>query len=128
MAENDPKGKLDIDALKVLIGSGEIDTVIVAFPDLYGRLVGKRCSGDYFLQKVAKSGTHACDYLLTVDMEMEPIDGYEFANWERGYGDFHLVPDFSTLRRLAWLEGTAMVICDLHGGDGQPIPVPVDRG
>ena len=123
MAENDLKGKLDLDALKVLIGSGEIDTVIVAFPDLYGRLVGKRCGGDYFLQKVAKSGTHACDYLLTVDMEMEPIDGYEFANWERGYGDFHLVPDFSTLRRLAWLERTAMVICDLHGGDGQPIPV-----
>ena len=98
MADNDDRGRLDQAALISLVDSGEIDTVVVAFPDLYGRLVGKRCSARYFLNHVAKAGTHSCNYLLTVDMEMEPVSGYEFANWESGYGDFHLVPDFGTLR------------------------------
>ncbi len=63
---------------------------------------------------MSKSGTHACNYLLTVDMEMEPVAGYEFANWQKGYGDFHLAPDFRTLRQASWLDRTAVVLCDLQ--------------
>lgn len=110
----DPKGMLSLDSLRTLVSSGKIETVIVAFTDLYGRFMGKRFEAGYFLCGVAEQGTHACDYLLTVDMEMDPVRGYRFANWERGYGDFHLVPDFDTLRLADWLDKTAMVICDVH--------------
>lgn len=88
--------------------------MLAAFPDLYGRLLGKRFDAGFFLEHVAREGTHGCDYLLTVDMEMEPVAGYALANWKRGYGDFHLVPDLSTLRRAAWLDGTALVVCDVR--------------
>ncbi|SVB12102.1 uncharacterized protein METZ01_LOCUS164956, partial [marine metagenome] len=88
--------------------------VLVVFTDLYGRFMGKRFDADFFLESAAKDGTHCCNYLLTVDMEMEPVPGYDLANWELGYGDFHMVPDLSTLRRITWLEKTAMVICDLE--------------
>ncbi len=100
--------------LTQLVRDGEVDTVIVAFTDLYGRFMGKRFDGEYFLEAVARDGTHACDYLLTVDMEMEPVPGYSFANWKKGYGDVHLVPDLSTLRLATWLDRTAMVICDVE--------------
>lgn len=109
--------------LNKLIESGEVDTVIAAFPDHYGRLVGKRFSGLFFRDSVAGSGTHACDYLLTVDMEMEPCDGYSFANWEKGYGDFHLVPDFGTLRIASWLPNTAIILCDLENEQHQAVAV-----
>jgi glutamine synthetase len=102
------------DQLAKLVRAGEIDTVLVVFTDLYGRFMGKRFDADFFLQEVMQHGTHGCDYLLTVDMEMEPVPGYEYANWERGYGDFHLVPDLKTLRRAAWLERTALVICNVE--------------
>ena len=105
---------LTLDQLTQLVDSGEIDTVLVVFTDLYGRFLGKRLDVDFFLEEAARHGTHACDYLLTVDMEMEPVSGYRFANWQRGYGDFHLVPDLATLRRASWLERTALVICDVR--------------
>ena len=108
------KGMLTMEALAANVESGDIDTVLVVFTDLYGRFMGKRFDAEFFLESAASDGTHACDYLLTVDMEMEPVPGYSFANWERGYGDFHLVPDLETLRRASWLEKTALVICDVH--------------
>lgn len=89
-----------------------IDTVLVVFTDLYGRFLGKRVDAEFFLDRVAASGTHACDYLLTVDMEMEPVPGYRLASWEQGYGDLHLAPDLATLRRASWLDRTAIVLCD----------------
>ncbi|MCA9149865.1 MAG: glutamine synthetase [Planctomycetales bacterium] len=107
-------GPLSVDDLQRHVEAEQIDTVIAAFPDLYGRLVGKRFDATYFVDSVIGAGTHACDYLLTVDMEMEPVPGYEFANWEKGYGDVHLAPDLRTLRRATWLERTAIVFCDVH--------------
>jgi len=96
------------------VEEGDIDTVVAAFTDIYGRFMGKRFDAGFFIDVVAREGTHACDYLLTVDMEMEPVQGYRFANWAKGYGDFHLVPDLRTLRRLSWSEKTALVLCDVH--------------
>jgi glutamine synthetase len=107
-------GLLSIDDLQRHVEAEQIDTVIAAFPDLYGRLMGKRFDATYFVESVAEAGTHACDYLLTVDMEMEPVAGYEFANWEKGYGDVHLLPDLATLRKATWLDKTAIVVCDVH--------------
>ena len=91
-------GVLDLESLTELAARREISTVVVGFSDLYGRLLGKRFDVDFFLEHISSHGTHACDYLLTVDMEMEPVSGYAFANWEKGYGDVHLVPDLTTLR------------------------------
>jgi glutamine synthetase len=107
------KGKLSVKQLKKKIKKGQIETVIIAFTDHYGRLVGKRFDADFFLESALENGTHGCDYLLTTDMEMEPIPGYKFANWELGYGDFHLVPDLNSLRMATWLDKTALVLCDL---------------
>src|ERR687887_1507644 len=104
---------MDVNELRGLVAQGEIETVVVAFTDHYGRLLGKRFDAEMFVDEIAKHGAHACDYLLTVDMEMDPVPGYKFANWELGYGDFHLVPDMKTLRRASWLEKTALVICDV---------------
>lgn len=107
------KGKLTIKELQNKVESEAVETIIVGFTDHYGRLVGKRFDAEFFLESVFKDGTHGCDYLLTTDMEMEPIAGYSFANWELGYGDFHIVPDLKTLRMADWLDKTALVICDL---------------
>ncbi len=104
---------MNLDELRTDIESGDIDTVVVAFTDHYGRAMGKRFDAEFFLESLG-AGSHACDYLLTVDMEMEPVDGYQYANWERGYGDFHLVADMSTLRRCGWAPGSAIVLCDVH--------------
>ncbi len=108
------KGMLTRSELEQEVAAGRIDTILVVFTGLYGNLIGKRFDADFFLEEAAAHGTHGCDYLLTVDMEMEPIPGYAFANWDRGYGDFHLVPDLSTLRRLSWQDRTAMVLCDVY--------------
>jgi len=108
------KGKINIKDLKKKVAAEEIETIVVAFTDHYGRLTGKRFDAEFSLESTAKSGTHGCDYLLTTDMEMEPVEGYEFANWELGYGDFHLVPDMNTLRLADWLDKTAIVLCDLQ--------------
>ena len=109
----DRNGRLTLSKLGDLVEKGSVDTVLVVFTDIYGRLMGKRFDAGFFLEDGAKHGTHACDYLLTVDMEMEPVPGYRFANWELGYGDVHLVPDLSTLRTASWLERTALVLCDV---------------
>ena len=98
--------------LKTRIEEGEIDTVIVAIPDVFGRLVGKRFTGQFYLQSVAEHGTHGCNYLLTVNMEMDPMDGFKLANWEAGFGDFAMRPDASSIRILPWQPGAALVICD----------------
>lgn len=108
------RGMMTLEELSHLVETGEVETVAVMFSDHYGRLAGKRFDAEFFLEEIAGAGTHACDYLLTVDMEMQPVPGYDFANWELGYGDFHLVPDLDTLRRASWLEKTALVLCDLH--------------
>jgi glutamine synthetase len=107
-------GLMTQDELTRQVDSGAIDTVLLVFTDHYGRFMGKRIDAEFFLDDAAKRGTHACNYLLTVDMEMEPVPGYRLANWEKGYGDFHLVPDFATLRVASWLEKTALVICDVE--------------
>lgn len=107
------KGLLDIPTLQKKVKKGKIETIVVAFTDHYGRLVGKRFDAEFFLESAVKGGTHGCNYLLTTDMEMEPVEGYQFANWELGYGDFHLVPDFNTLRVATWLKKTAIVLCDV---------------
>ncbi len=99
--------------MKRQVETGEIDTVVVAFTDLYGRFMGKRFDAEFFIEDAVENGTHGCDYLVTVDMEMEPVSGYEYSNWERGYGDFHLVPDFDTMRKASWLDRSAMVLCDV---------------
>jgi len=108
------KGMLTKSELAERVQQGAIETVIVAFTDHYGRLMGKRFDARFFLAEVVEHGAHACDYLLTADMEMNPVPGYRFASWERGYGDFHLVPDLATLRVASWLEKSALVLCDVH--------------
>ena len=110
--------------LRELVASGEVDTVVVAFTDHYGRTLGKRFDADFFLEDALDHGTHGCDYLLTTDMEMEPIPGYASASWAQGYGDFHLVPDLTTLRRAGWTERTAIVLCDVVDDDAHA-PVAV---
>lgn len=108
------RGMISVEQLTQMVAEETIETVIVAFTDHFGRLMGKRFDAEFFVDDVLAHGTHGCDYLLTVDMEMEPIPGYDYANWERGYGDFHLVPDFDTLRVASWLEKTALVLCDIE--------------
>lgn len=110
---------LTVDELGTAVAEGTIDTVAVAFTDHYGRAMGKRFDAGFFLDEVVGAGTHGCDYLLTVDMEMEPVPGYRYASWELGYGDFHLVPDMDTLCRAGWTDRTAFVLCDIaEVGDG----------
>ena len=112
---------MNIQTLRSRIQRGDIDTVIVAFPDVTGRLAGKRFVGNVFLDCIARQGTHGCNYLLTVNIEMEPQSGFRLANWETGFGDFKLMPDLQTLRALPWLPGTALVVCDFCREDGIPV-------
>ena len=105
-------GNLTFDQLKKAVTSGEIDTVVVCFPDMQGRLIGKRMHANYFLEG-AYEETHGCDYLLANDIDMEPVPGYAAANWEKGYGDFVMKPDLATLRLIPWLPATALVLCDV---------------
>ena len=120
-----PSGLIDAKELEALAKAGEIDTVLCMFTDLQGRFMGKRVLPYFFLEEILGSeGLHACLYLLAVDMEMEPLPGYEYASWETGYGDFQMVPDLSTLRVVPWLEKTAMVLCDIADEhDGSPVAV-----
>ena len=106
-------------SLQNRIRKGEIDTVIVAFPDVLGRLVGKRFTAGFFLDHVAGHGTHGCNYLLTVNMEMDPLEGFQVANWEAGFGDFEMSPDRDTLKILPWQEGAVLVLCDYRHHDGK---------
>ncbi len=108
--------------LKSDVAAGSIDTVLVAFPDMQGRLIGKRFQAEFFLSS-AIDETHGCDYLLANDIDMEPVPGYEAANWQKGYGDFVMKPDLSTLMKTSWLEGTALILADLvDHHHHEPIP------
>ncbi|KAA9165876.1 glutamine synthetase [Amycolatopsis acidicola] len=113
---------LTVEELRALAGTREIDTVLVALTDMQGRLQGKRCAVDYFLNEVVPQATEACNYLLAVDVDMNTVDGYEMSSWERGYGDFVLRPDLSTLRRIPWHEGTALVLADVEWVEGGEVP------
>jgi glutamine synthetase len=112
---------LSFDQLKAAVASGEIDTVVAAFPDMQGRLIGKRFQAEFFVGG-AHEETHACDYLLANDIDMEPVPGYQAASWDKGYGDFILKPDLATLRRTPWLEGTALVLCDVLDHHHHDVP------
>src|SRR5437867_914605 len=114
-------GRLDARGLEALVRKGEIDTVLTVVPDHYGRLMGKRMVGRHFVDHVLADGVHACIYLLTVDMEMEPQTGFKLTSWERGYGDMKMVPDLGTLRVIPWLAKTALVFCDVYTEEGEPI-------
>lgn len=112
------RGMLTPGELDRLMAAGEIDTVIVGFTDMQGRLTGKRVSARLFVEEVAAHGAECCDYLLAVDVEMNTVDGYRMSSWESGYGDMVMRPDLSTLRVIPWLPGTALVMADLHWGSG----------
>jgi glutamine synthetase len=109
------------DELHSEVESGAIDTVVVAFTDMQGRLMGKRLQAEFFLEDALDHGVEGCNYLLALEMEMDPVPGYQIASWERGYGDFRLAPDLGTLRRIPWLEGTALVLADVLWHDGSPV-------
>ncbi|RSN40883.1 glutamine synthetase [Amycolatopsis sp. WAC 04197] len=122
---------LTLDRLQELVEDGTVDTVLVAITDMQGRLQGKRCAAEYFLNEVVEHATEACNYLLAVDVDMNTVDGYAMSSWETGYGDFVMRPDFDTLRLLPWQEGTALVLADLErvqGGAVAPSPRQILRG
>src|ERR671918_1277621 len=113
---------LTLEELEAAVADGSIDTVIVAFTDMQGRLLGKRLHGEFFVEEhVGEHGVEGCNYLLALEMEMDPVPGYGIASWEQGYGDFVLRPDPATLRRIPWLEATALVLCDVARHDGSPV-------
>ena len=98
--------------LKKAAAAGRIDTVVAAIPDPFGRLMGKRMAAGPFLAHGLEDGTHGCSYLLTVNLEMDPLEGFQVANWESGFGDFVMKPDPRTARLIPWHEKTALVLCD----------------
>ncbi|EYT78434.1 glutamine synthetase family protein [Streptomyces andamanensis] len=121
MADRTPP--LTVEELRTLVAGGDIDTVVLAFPDMQGRLQGKRFAARFFLDEVLRHGTEGCTYLLAVDAEMNTVDGYALSSWDRGYGDFAMHPDLATLRRLPWNPGTALAVADLAWHDGSPVTV-----
>ena len=115
------RGMLTLDQLRLLVAEGTIDTVVLGFTDMQGRLQGKRLSAEFFLEEVVENHAEGCNYLLAVDVEMNTVDGYAMSSWERGYGDFVLVPDLGTLRMVPWHEGTVLLLADLAWEDGSPV-------
>ena len=115
-------GLLGLSDLEAMVRAGEIDTVIVGFADMQGRLTGKRVAARLFVEEVAAHGAECCNYLLAVDVEMNTVAGYRMSSWETGYGDMVMRPDLRTLRRIPWLPGTALVLADLLDHDGQLVP------
>ncbi len=120
-------GLLSQAELERLVAAGDIDTVIVAFTDMQGRLTGKRVAARLFVEDVAAHGAECCNYLLAVDVDMNTVDGYAMSSWETGYGDMVMTPDFSTLRLLPWLPGTALVMADLSWARRQARSLPAPR-
>lgn len=112
---------MTLDELKRAVDEGTVDTVLLAFADMEGRLQGKRLTARHFLSDVADHGSEGCNYLLAVDVDMETVGGYAMASWERGYGDFEMKPDLSTLRPVPWHEGTVMLMADLTWEDGSDV-------
>jgi glutamine synthetase len=123
LGEPQVKGMLSAKGLAAMAKNGSVDTVLVAFPDMYGRLVGKRFDAEYFVESTMSKGTHGCNYLLACDMDMNPVPGFDFANWEKGYGDVHIQPDLSTLRLCSWQQRSAMVIADVLYSGHELLPV-----
>ncbi|TMF40541.1 MAG: glutamine synthetase [Chloroflexi bacterium] len=118
VARPDREPALSKDQLASEVEKGFIDTVVVAFTDMQGRLMGKRVDAEYFMESAGHGeSVEGCNYLLALDMEMDPIPGYQMANWESGYGDFDLVPDFASLRRIPWLDATALVFEPMFGSE-----------
>ncbi|KRE31941.1 glutamine synthetase [Mycobacterium sp. Soil538] len=115
------RGMLSRSELETLVEAGDIDTVIVAFCDMQGRLTGKRLSARLFVEDTAEHGAECCNYLLAVDVDNNTVDGYSISSWETGYGDMVMTPDFATLRSVPWLPGTALVMADLSWTDGRPV-------
>jgi glutamine synthetase len=125
---------LTVEELTAAVDAGEIDTVVLAIADMQGRLQGKRFHAPFFLSEVVPHGSEGCNYLLAVDVDMNTVDGYAMSSWDRGYGDFAMVPDLHTLRRVPWQPGTAMLLADLDwldvaagevgGGAGEVIAAP----
>ncbi|GAA2716702.1 glutamine synthetase family protein [Micromonospora olivasterospora] len=109
---------LSLEELRVAVADGALDTVVLALVDMQGRLQGKRFHAPHFLDEVVEHGSEGCNYLLAVDVDMNTVDGYAMSSWERGYGDFAMVPDLATLRRVPWQPGTAMLLADLAWLDG----------
>ncbi len=118
-----PAGSLDLAALRTLVADGAIDTIIMAAPDMQGRLQGKRVMPRFFFDSVVAEASEGCSYLLAVDVEMATVSGYDFASWDRGYGDFVFRPDLPTLRQAAWQPGAAILLCDIGSHDGTLAPV-----
>ncbi|HEX8805099.1 MAG TPA: glutamine synthetase family protein [Acidimicrobiales bacterium] len=112
---------LSVEQLRTMVDRGDVDTVLVAFTDMQGRLQGKRCHARHFLDEVLAHGAEACAYLLAVDVDMDTVGGYAMASWDTGYGDFVMRPDLATLRPVPWQPGTALVLCDLEWEDGSPV-------
>ncbi|HEX3977014.1 MAG TPA: glutamine synthetase family protein [Solirubrobacteraceae bacterium] len=112
---------MKLEELRSRVEAGEIDTVLIALCDMQGRLQGKRLTARHFVEEVVEHGAEGCNYLLAVDVDMNTVDGYAMSSWERGYGDFVLTPDMATLRPVPWLQGTAMVLCDLAWEDGSDV-------
>jgi glutamine synthetase len=112
---------ISLDELRNDVESGAIDTIVVAFTDMQGRLMGKRLHAEFFLEEAVEHGVEGCNYLLALEMEMDPVPGYALASWEQGYGDFRLEPDLGTLRRIPWLESTALVLADVLSHDGADV-------
>src|ERR1700687_4560794 len=113
---------LTVDELRAEIETGAVDTAIAAVTDMQGRLMGKRLHAAFFLEELdAGHEVEGCNYLLALEMDMDPVPGYAMASWERGYGDFGLQPDLGTLRRIPWHEATALVLCDVQWHDGSPV-------
>jgi glutamine synthetase len=110
-----------VDELRKAVAEGTVDTVLLGFADMQGRLQGKRLVGTHFVEDVVAHGAEACNYLLAVDVEMNTVAGYAMSSWDTGYGDFEMKPDFSTLRPVTWIPGTAMCLADLQWGDGSPV-------
>ena len=115
------RGMLTLEQLRVEVSDGSIDTVVLAFTDMQGRLQGKRLAAEFFLDEVAEHFSEGCNYLLAVDVDMNTVGGYAMSSWETGYGDFVLRPDLSTLRQMPWHPATALVIADLTWLDGSPV-------
>ncbi len=112
---------MTLDELRAEAATGAIDTVLLAMTDMQGRLQGKRMTAEHFLEEVVAHGAEACNYLLAVDVDMNTVAGYAMSSWERGYGDFELRPDMSTLRRTDWHEATVLLLADVAWGDGSPV-------
>lgn len=112
---------MTLDELRQAIAAGTIDTVLLAAPDKFGRFVGKRYTADEFLRTAVDHGTHGCNYLMAVDINMEPQDGFDLVSWDQGFGDFAMEPDMATLRVLPWQPGAALAICDLRHENGRPV-------